>query len=665
MLRQPVYNQSMYDNIFGIRLAMVGACAAACLTGTVTAAPAARGTPAADPVAQGRALYGSVCAGCHGARLEGGNGPALAGQQFLDHFATAAARSTDIASAVRRMPKQAPGSLTAEQYDAITAYILAANSSPPLAAGRDSGPVPADSPQPLPAPPPSVAVATSTSPTDADLHDSPHDDWLMFNGNYQGTRYSPLRQINTSNASRLQPVCIVQLGVLGSLQSSPLIYQGVGYAVTSYRVHAFDAATCRTLWTYDYTPQDPETVPVNRGATLYKGKLFWGTTDGHLLAIDMKSGQVLWNAHVADSRKGTYVGAAPVAFHDRVIVGLTGGDWGAIGHIYAFDANSGSRLWTFNTIPTGTEAEAASWSTGAETGGGATWTTVSVDPAADLVYVPIGNPGPDWAAEGRPGKNLYSDSIVALNATAGTIAWYVQQIAGDFHDWDTAAAPALYEQSGRRLMAVGSKNGHVYIYDRDTHALVSKAQVSIQSNTDVAFDRQPVHVCPGFVGGVQWNGPAYDPRLGRLFVNAVDWCATFKRDKLVGFQSGAPYLEGSPELDPATESRGTLKALDGLTGREAWSYSAPKPMIAGVTPSAGGVVFTGGTDGQFLVFDAKIGRILYQFYTGGAVGGGVVTYMAGDRQFVAVASGNRSIIPFGVQGAPTVIVFALPGKSVR
>ncbi len=214
-------------------------------------------------------------------------------------------------------------------------------------------------------------------------------------------------------------------------------------------------------------------------------------------------------------------------------------------------------------------------------------------------------------------------------------------------------------------MAVGSKNGYVYIYDRDTHELVSKAQVSIQSNADVPFDSKPVHVCPGYVGGVEWNGPAYDPKVRMLFVNAVDWCATFKRDKPAGFKSGAPYLEGTPELDSAADSRGTLKALDAVTGREAWVYSAPMPMIAGVTPSAGGTVFTGGSDGQFLVFEASSGRILYRFYTGGALGGGVATYMVGDRQYIAAASGNRSIIPFGVQGAPTVVIFALPEKSVR
>ncbi len=209
-------------------------------------------------------------------------------------------------------------------------------------------------------------------------------------------------------------MCIVQLGVLGSLQSSPLIYQGVGYAITAYRVLAFDAATCRTLWTYNYTPEDAETVPVTRGAALYEGKLFWGTTDGHLLAIDMKTGHVLWNARVADAGKGTYVGAAPVVFRDRVIVGLTGGDFGVNGHVYAFDADNGSRLWTFNTIPTGTEAQASSWSKGSETGGGATWTTVSVDPAAasctcrSAIRVPIGPPRGDRARTCTPIRSSHS-----------------------------------------------------------------------------------------------------------------------------------------------------------------------------------------------------------------------------------------------------------------
>jgi PQQ-dependent dehydrogenase (methanol/ethanol family) len=621
--------------------------------------------PAIDHVAQGKVTYASLCASCHGSRLEGGNGPALVGKRFNDHFGISVPDSAKLAGAVRRMPVQAPGSLTAAQYDDIVSYILAANAALPRTATSSEKTEDNYSPSQLPALPTTVAIATSKSPTDDELLHSPQKDWLMFNGDYKGTRFSPLTQINSSNAAQLQPVCILQLGVLGSLQSSPLIYAGVGYATTAYRIRAFDASTCRTVWTYDYVPEDPETNPVNRGATLYEGKLFWGTTDGHLLAIDMKTGKVLWNAHVADSQKGSFVGAAPVAFQKRVIVGLAGGDFGANGHIFAFDANNGARLWTFSSIPTGTEAEALSWSSGTETGGGGTWTTVSVDTVSGLVYVPIGNPGPDLAAEGRPGKNLYTNSIVALNAADGKIAWYVQQIAGDVHDWDTAAAPALYEQSGHRLMAVGSKNGYVYLYDRDTHKLVSKAQVSNQANVDAPFDITPVHVCPGYLGGVEWNGPAYDPGAKMLFVNSVDWCATYKRDKLVGFKRGSPYIEGTPEMDPIAEGHGTLKALDALTGHEVWSYSASMPMIAGVTPTAGGTVFTGGSNGQFLVFDSISGRILYEFYTGGAVGGGVATYMVANRQYVAVTSGNRSSMPFGIQGSPTVIIFALPDSALR
>jgi PQQ-dependent dehydrogenase (methanol/ethanol family) len=380
------------------------------------------------------------------------------------------------------------------------------------------------------------------------------------------------------------------------------------------------------------------------------------------LALDAATGKLLWNLHVADSHLGYFISAAPIAFDGKVIVGLAGADWGANSQVYAFDAATGNRIWKFDIIPTGLQSGAETWEKGAGTGGGSVWSTMSFDPTEGLIYVPVGNPAPDFDAALRQGANLYTDSIVVLDAKTGALAWYVQQIPGDHHDWDTAAAPVLYEQAGRKFMAVANKGGFLYIYDRITHALVAKVAVSKQENGDVALSDQPVRVCPGVTGGVEWNGPAYDPDTQALYVNSLDWCTTFKLDPK-GYKAGELYLKGVIQTDPTSDARGWLQAFDADTGRPLWSYAAPAPMIAGVTPTAGGVILTGGVNGEFLVFGARDGKLLYRFNTGGGVSGGISTYMVEDRQYVAVASGNHSMYPLGTGGAPTIIVFALPANA--
>jgi alcohol dehydrogenase (cytochrome c) len=625
-------------------------------------------------VEAGRSSYARFCSSCHGEKLDGAGAPALTGAAFLQRWASGTRPARDLYEAVNQMPKLAPHSLAKSQYIDITSYILAANGFAPTTAPASeatlhellqASALPKEN-SPLveqgefPRPPSSIAQASQTSPTTAELAAPSDEDWLMYNRDYTGQRYSRLRQINVRNAAQLQHVCMLQLGVLSAFQSSPIIYRGVGYVTTTRLVHAFEAATCKLKWTYTYEVKGKENIPTNRGLAIYDGKLFRGTTDGHLLALDAANGTLLWDARIADSELGYFISAAPVVVGGRVIVGLAGSDFGVRGHVYAFDANTGRRLWTFNTIPTGDEPGAETWTTGTEHGGGGTWSTVTVDLREGLVFVPVTNPGPDFDASVRPGLNLYTNSVVALHVDTGKLAWYVQQVPGDTHDWDTAAAPILYEQAGRRYMAVASKDGWLYLYDRDSHALITRAEISKHENVDVPVTGTPVHICPGLVGGAEWNGPAYDPQSKSLFINSVDWCATIAMEHKP-YVAGALYAADKQfEYDPIEDARGWLRALDGATGRQRWSYAAPAPMVAGLTPTAGGVVLTGGSHGEFLVFDASNGVILYRFNTGGAVSGGVSTYMVGARQYVAVASGNHGSVPLGVGGAPTVVVFALP-----
>ncbi len=635
------------------------------VTANATASRAGYAFTAAQ-AASGKAIYARNCAGCHGARLEGAGAPAMTGPAFAMRWLRGDRTLGDLDHAIHAMPKQAPGSLPAWNYRSLLAYTLSENGFAPGAVARSGDPAmrlaaPGGAPHhatqaalALPAAPQSVAPASSNAVSDADLLHPADGDWPMFNRTYAGDRWSPLGQITTANAAQLQPVCILSLGVLGSFQGAPLIYRGTGYIGSTYGVWAFDAATCARKWSYTYSPQGPEGIPTSRGLAIYDGKIFRGTPDNHLLAIDMQTGKLLWDAHVADGAESYSIGAAPIVFEGRVYVGLAGGDYGNTGHVYAFDARTGARVWTFDAI------DARTWPKGAETGGGGTWTSVAVDPDKKLVFVPIGNPAPDYYLPARPGDNLYTNSVVALDAATGKVAWYVQQLAQDYHDWDTSAAPMLYQQDGKSYMAVGTKAGYLYIYDRDTHALVSKTEVVPRLNDTATFSDKPIRVCPGTASGVEWNGPAYDARSKSLFVNSVHWCATGTAKKPEGRKPGAWYVEAALTMDPVELTRGWTHAIDAATGKQLWAREAPLPMIGGVTTTAGGVVLTGGGDGMFLALDPRDGKELYRFNTGGGIGGGVSTYTVAGRQYVAVAAGGYGLSPFGVTGSPTVLVFALP-----
>lgn len=625
-----------------------------------------------DQVARGKVVYLTNCSGCHGARLEGTNSYPLAGSSFATRWFQGDRSYGDLRHAIHAMPKTAPGSLPDADYDALMAFILANNGFQPAAVAQagdprviltapgaaSAGAAPRlKAPETLPAKPASVALSTTHAPGDAELLAASADDWLMFNRSYSGSRGSALKQINAGNVGRLQPACILSLGVLGSFQGSPLVYKGMGFVGTTYGVWAFDAATCQRKWSYSYTPDGPEGIATSRGIALYDGKVFKGTPDGHLIAIDMMTGKLLWDTHVANGADGYSIGAAPVAYDGKVIVGLAGGDYGNTGHVYAFDAKTGDVVWDFAVI------DRKTWPKGSENGGGGSWTSVAIDPVKHEVYVPVGNPSPDYYLPARPGSNLYTNSVVALDLATGKVAWYVQQLARDYHDWDTSAAPILYDQDGRHYMAVGTKAGYVYIYDRDSHKLIARTSVVPRKNDALPFSDKPLYVCPGTSSGVEWNGPAYDPATKSLFVNTVHWCATWTARAPEGKKPGAWYVEADLTMDPPEKMAGFTYALDAATGKELWKREARWPMVGAITPTAGGVVLTGGGDGMFLGLDPKTGRELYRFNTGAAISGGVATYMVGGRQYVAVASGGVGLQSFGEIGAPHVVVFALPADA--
>jgi alcohol dehydrogenase (cytochrome c) len=334
-----------------------------------------------------------------------------------------------------------------------------------------------------------------------------------------------------------------------------------------------------------------------------------------------------------------------------------------MGRIVDFDAATGKEIWRFHTIPTGTEPGAETWKDpeSAKSGGGGTWTTFALDAASGELFVPIGNPAADFAGSTRPGDNLFTDSVVALDARSGAVNWYFQLVANDTLDYDLGAAPMLYtDGDGRERVAVGGKDGHLYSLDRRTHATLFKAPVTTILNPDAKPTPEGVFACPGPLGGVEWNGPAFDPASHTIYVGTDDWCATFKRGEAhkenSPFGAGQFFLGGLYAMDKTDKQKGWVVALDGTTGKARWRYQAKSAVVAGVTPTASGLVFSGTLGGDFFALDAKDGKLLHKISFNSPLAGGVVTYAVEGKQYVAATTGNISRMIWLTTGTPKVVI---------
>jgi alcohol dehydrogenase (cytochrome c) len=371
---------------------------------------------------------------------------------------------------------------------------------------------------------------------------------------------------------------------------------------------------------------------------------------------------MLWARQVAKPALGETFTMAPMIFEDLVIIGPAGSENNAQGWIGAFHLADGTPVWRFNTIPREGEAARNTWqmAEGVPFGGGGVWTSPALDATRGELYVPVGNPAPDFPAEVRSGRNLYTDSIVALDVRTGGLRWFDQIVTPDFHDWDvTEAGPLLTVKTGtttRDVLVATGKDGLLRTIDRHTHERLLATPITTRTNVDVPLTRAGVHACPGPLGGVEWSGPAFDPATGLLFTPAVDWCMTFQLGETVKFVAGEQYMGG--EVKPDDTSQGWLTAVDAATGEVRWRYRSSRPMVASVATTAGGLVLTGETTGDFVVFEAATGRELYRFNTGAAMGGGVLSYAVGGRQFLAAESARAGVF-FGSNGSPTVFVFGL------
>ncbi|MGP8121900.1 MAG: pyrroloquinoline quinone-dependent dehydrogenase [Xanthobacteraceae bacterium] len=495
--------------------------------------------------------------------------------------------------------------------------------------------------------------------------------WPSYNKTLTSNRFSELGQINKDNIGGLKVLCTYDTGQYTGFTSGLLEVNDALIAVTEYDIFSIDPSNCHQNWRTheDYTPASPQGV--NRGAAYMDGALFRGTQDGRVLAYDFKTGKRLWETFIADSKKGESVPAAPIAWNGLVFVGNAGGDVkGVKGRMYALDAKTGKIVWEFYLVPKSasdvtrgpqgaTPLDASTWknTAGSPITGGATWTSYTLDPTTGLLYVPGGNPAPDFATGPRQGPNLYSGSVVVLDARTGAYKGHIKIVPVDWHDWDVSSPPAIIQTAGgKKLLSLAPKDGHLYGFDLATHALLYRMPVTRVENPDKTFSTDAaVHFCPGSVGGAEWNGPAYDPRTNLVLVGEVEWCTTVTLQTPAQIQKSAVGTPWSAEAsinpfhtwgtqDPFGSWAGWVYASDADTGAWKWRIKTNYPIQSGVTPTAGGLAFFGDMGGNFYAVDSANGQKLWGKKIGGAVGGGVITYQANGAQRVAVATGLTEIL---------------------
>jgi alcohol dehydrogenase (cytochrome c) len=496
--------------------------------------------------------------------------------------------------------------------------------------------------------------AASAHPTAA-AQTSTVGNWSSYNKTLTSERFSDLTQINIKNAGKLKVLCTYNAHRYSTFETGLIMVEGALIGTTEFDIFSIDPATCAENWR---THEDfaADILPVNRGAAYLEGLLFRGTGDGRVLAYDFWTGKRIWETAIASQNKGETVPAAPIAWDGLVFIGTAGGDTkGVKGRMYALNAKTGKIVWEFHLVPKlGTDAvrgpqgasplDNSTWKQipGVPISGGGTWTSTTLDPVRGLLYVPGGNPAPGFDASVREGDNLFTDSVVVLDAKTGAYKRHFAILRRDWHDWDVSNPPALIQtMAGKRLMAVSPKDGFLYGFDLADNKLLYRVPVTRIDNVDEPLSTdKDVHFCPGDAGGQEWNSPAYDPRTNLIFTGDVDWCSTVKlhtRKEILATAPGRSWFGGGDRPDRYWS--GWLHAVDADTGVWKWRLKSNYPILGAVTPTAGGLVFFGDIGGNFYAVSAAVGKPLWSQKIGGAIAGGVITYTANGVQKIAVATG--------------------------
>ena len=511
--------------------------------------------------------------------------------------------------------------------------------------------------------------------------DQEPQNWLTYSGNLSGWLYSPLTQITPANVRNLELQWVFQTRAPAEanekFEATPLVVDGVMYTVLPpNHLVALDAATGRMFWIYSAAISPLARVccgRVNRGVAILGDTLFMATIDGHLIAIDAKNGRPIWDKALVDPALGYSFTLSPLIVKDKVIVGPSGGEYGIRGFVAAFDAKTGTEVWRFNTIPgpgepghdTWTDAEKTAW----KTGGGPAWVTGSYDPQLNLTYWGTGNPGPDWNGDPRPGDNLYTDSVIALDADTGRLKWHYQFTPHDEFDYDATQVPVLvdmpWQGQPRKLMLWANRNGFWYVLDRTTgQFLQGKPYTKVTWATGfdehgrpkraLAPTQEGTLVYPNNQGATNWYSPSYSPRTGLFYIPS--WMDTFSRY----FKVPVEYKEGSqfvgrfptmsfPALRPPAgainqrlpeDGYGAIQAFDPRTGERKWEFKMVDVTDSGVLSTASDLVFAGGREGYFFALDARTGEPLWRATVGGQVSAGPMSYAIDGRQYVAIAAGS-------------------------
>jgi alcohol dehydrogenase (cytochrome c) len=495
--------------------------------------------------------------------------------------------------------------------------------------------------------------------------------WILPAGNYSGNRQVKESEIGPQNVDQLKVAWSFKIPDAGPVEASPIVWDGLVYITTSHDdVYAVDARTGEMKW--KYTPQPMQLVgfPRNRGVAVYDGMVFIAMLNGHLAALDAKTGREIWNKKTIQDPQSTFYTMQPVPYKGKILLGASDGDWGGIGNISAFDPRTGDRLWQWQSIPGPGEPGHDTWSGDSwKRGGGAIWSGVAIDGNTDTLYVSTGNPQPDFLGKVREGKNLYTDSMVAVDISGAKpkLKWYHQFIAHDTHDWDPAMPPVLFtgKVNGKemRLAAAGDKAGNFWILNAENGDLISKTPVSYQLNQDTEPSVQGAnYACPNTNGGVEYNGGAYDPATNTFFVPSTNQCGKWSANTEAKFVAGQFYLGGSfPSL--VGPNTGWFSAIDVGTGVLDWRHHLDLPANGGALVMNYGssknpapqesLVFTGTLDGHFNAYDAKSGKLLWQHDNGASIIAPPATFAMNGERYILVASGDPGFLKVPELAKPT------------
>jgi alcohol dehydrogenase (cytochrome c) len=496
--------------------------------------------------------------------------------------------------------------------------------------------------------------------------------WPTYNGHLSGNRFSPLDQINATNIQRLVPAWMFRIhGSPRELQVTPVVAGGVMYVTSVNEAFALDARTGREMWHYS-RPRTPGLAGdaasgINRGVALLGDRVFTITDNAHLVALDRRTGALQWDVEMADARQNYGATSAPLVVNDLVVSGVSGGDEGVRGFLDAYRASTGERVWRFWTVPAPGEPGSETWRGRAiEHGCAATWLTGTYDPDARLVYWPTGNPCPDYNGAEREGDNLYSNSVVALDAATGKLRWHFQFTPHDLHDWDATETPVLvdapFKGQPRKLLLQGNRNGFFYVLDRLTGKLLL-AEPFVKNITwasGIDPDGRPrllpgneptvegQRICPAVAGATNWPSTAFSARTGLFYLFAEESCAVYsKNDRW--WEAGQSFYGGAAKRVPSDAAK-VLKAIDIQTGKVAWEIPDVGGSIlgSGLMVTAGGLIFYGDGRGAFVAADATNGKLVWQFNTNERWKAGPMTYTSDGNQYVAIAAGT-TILSFSLR----------------